>query len=118
MPGTFENLLIGQFALPPYRCVILLGLCTELAILTAPPHFGGHDGAEFHVAAQKADADFVGPVKQIVEIVPAYPRQRLCLISSQQLTAQHTPRHPCNTCFHHASIVSMTGRSACPTVVP
>ena len=50
---------------------MVLGLRAELAVLAAPADLGGDDGAELHVAAHVADADLVGPVEQVVDVVAA-----------------------------------------------
>src|SRR5438045_545844 len=82
----------------------MLRLRAELAILAASSHFRGHDGAKSYLAPDKADANLVGPVKQIVQIIPGHGRENFCIAAIQQLTRQHPARHPCNARVHHASI--------------
>ena len=71
VPGALQNLVVGQLRLLLGRAVVMLGLAQNLQSSRAAADLGGDDGAEFHVAAHELDANLVGPVEQIVDVVAA-----------------------------------------------
>src|SRR4051812_22171081 len=75
-------------------------LGAELAILATPADFGGDDGAELHIAPDKADADLVRPVKQIVQLVGAGAGKLLSVVPIEQRAAEHFFGQSCNGYIH------------------
>ena len=70
-----EDLIVGEFGLAFDGGGVMFGLGAELTIFAAAPYFGGDDGAEFYIAATELDADFVGPVEKVVEVVAGDARE-------------------------------------------
>src|SRR3954468_11150722 len=72
----------------------MLRLRAELTILAAPADLRGDDGAEFHIPAHEADANLVGPVEQIVNVIrPIWTQtdahERFCIATIEQFSIQH-----------------------------
>src|SRR5262245_54853718 len=105
MPGAVEHLLIGQHRL---RCRwglrVMGGLGAELAILATSSDLRGDDRAELYVPPDVADANLVGPVEQVVDIVPADAGEVFGVGPVEAPAVQNPIGQPCNLSFHLTSV--------------
>ena len=69
-------------------------LRAELAVLAAPADFRRHDGAEPHLRPDESDADLVGPVKQVIDVVAVNSGEKGRLVPVQQAAGENFVGQP------------------------